>query len=170
MFQFVVVTLKLCGKLSQAKVDHLNPLQKFNKWVRGLAKWKILEEYQYKILHHTLAVMVPCFSPLLFIILTPAVWNMLFISSGVAVVAKSTSSGRFPDRRSRTAPPAILSSNLFFSNISKYHNINHEFWTCSLLVQNKLKKVIIQKFDAWQNVPYNMSWWIYYYCKMWKYH
>lgn len=77
------------------------------------------------MLHLTLAVMVPCFSPLLFIILTPAAWNMLFISSGVAVVAKSTSSGRFPDRRSRTAPPAILSSNWFFTNISICHKKYH---------------------------------------------
>ena len=61
-------------------------------------------------------MMVPCFSPLLLIILIPAAWNMRFISSGVAVVAKSTSSGRLPDRRSRTAPPAILNSNWCFSN------------------------------------------------------
>uniref|UniRef100_A0A672P2C0 PRA1 family protein n=2 Tax=Sinocyclocheilus grahami TaxID=75366 RepID=A0A672P2C0_SINGR len=80
------------------------------------------DEYQYKngMLHLTLAVMVPCFSPLLLIILTPAAWNMLFISSGVAVVAKSTSSGRFPDRRSRTAPPAILSSNWFLNPVSMF--------------------------------------------------
>lgn len=70
----------------------------------------------------TLAVMVPCFSPLLLIILIPALWNIRFISSGVAVVAKSTSSGRFPDSRSRTAPPAILSSCWCFSNTSERTN------------------------------------------------
>ncbi|TNN59615.1 hypothetical protein EYF80_030187 [Liparis tanakae] len=62
--------------------------------------------------------MVPCCSPLLLIILMPAFWNMRFISSGVAVVAKSTSSGCVPDSRSRTAPPAILSSCWCFSNTS----------------------------------------------------
>lgn len=66
----------------------------------------------------TLAVMVPCFSPLLLIILIPALWNMCFISCGVAVVAKSTSSGFLPDRRSRTAPPAILNSCWCFWNTS----------------------------------------------------
>lgn len=39
----------------------------------------------------TLAVMVPCFSPLLLMRRTPAAWKSVFICSGVAVVAKSTS-------------------------------------------------------------------------------
>lgn len=84
------------------------------QWNSG--HWSAWLQAEYSL---TRAVMVPCFSPLLLIILMPAVWNMRFISSGVAVVAKSTSSGRFPDSRSRTAPPAIRSSYWCFWNSSK---------------------------------------------------
>lgn len=66
----------------------------------------------------TRAVMVPCFSPLLLIMRTPAAWNMLFIWLGVAVVAKSTSCGVTPLSRSRTAPPAMRSSWFSLTNSS----------------------------------------------------
>lgn len=66
----------------------------------------------------TRAVMVPCFSPLLLIMRTPAAWNMPFIWLGVAVVAKSTSCGLTPLSRSRTAPPAMRSSCFSLTNSS----------------------------------------------------
>lgn len=62
--------------------------------------------------------MVPCFSPLLLIMRTPAAWNMPFIWLGVAVVAKSTSCGLTPLSRSRTAPPAMRSSCFSLTNSS----------------------------------------------------
>lgn len=112
----------------------------------------------------TLAVMVPCVSPLLLIILIPALWNMSFISSGVAVVAKSTSSGLFPDNRSRTAPPAIRSSNWFFSNNSArmekicMSTLPHQFYShCTVTESEEIFFALIStsRFDfrdsIWRN-------------------
>ncbi|KAK2174504.1 hypothetical protein NP493_798g00007 [Ridgeia piscesae] len=62
--------------------------------------------------------MVPCFSPRLLIIRTFSISNIAFISSGVAVVAKSRSSGCFPMSKSLTAPPAIRRSYACFWNSS----------------------------------------------------
>lgn len=104
----------------------------------------------------TLAVMVPCFSPLLLIILIPAAWNMRFISSGVAVVAKSTSWGCFPDRRSRTAPPAILSSKWCFWKISGQTHNSYILWKlCSLytniIISTWVVHDVLMKIFKWLN-------------------
>lgn len=88
----------------------------------------------------TLAVIVPCFSPLLFIMRIPADWNISFIWAGVAVVAKSTSWGFTPLNKSLTAPPAILNSWFSFTNKSERRK--------NIFYFNVFKNYISTKFFA----------------------
>lgn len=119
----------------------------------------------------TLAVIVPCFSPLLFIIRIPADWNMSFIWAGVAVVAKSTSWGFTPFNKSLTAPPAILNSwfsltnnserrkNIFYFNLFNYKSTwffqsirdSRDYWTAPL--QIKITRPIETRWLTWSRMP-----------------